>query len=169
MLFVHVSGGLVMWIDVGCPCPPVRNWWPCIRPCFPFDFLANLQTLWNSIIYRPRFERRCLTVGALGSGTIWDHLLTSTLVGDNEGESGPGQFPYLDWQKDGYFVVFFNTSGILTLKRRSTSWKWRGCWGSKMARGSQESDDDISEIPLTLSTASFSTCLSPAAVAQTLQ
>ena len=18
------------------PCPPVRNWWPCLRPCFPF-------------------------------------------------------------------------------------------------------------------------------------
>ena len=25
MLFVHVSGGLVVWIGVGCPCPPVRN------------------------------------------------------------------------------------------------------------------------------------------------
>ena len=25
MLFVHVSGGLVVWFGVGCPCPPVRN------------------------------------------------------------------------------------------------------------------------------------------------
>ena len=25
MLFVHVSGGLEVWIGVGCPCPPVRN------------------------------------------------------------------------------------------------------------------------------------------------
>ena len=25
MLFVHVSGGLRVWMGVGCPCPPVRN------------------------------------------------------------------------------------------------------------------------------------------------
>ena len=25
MLFVHVSGGLVVWFWVGCLCPPVRN------------------------------------------------------------------------------------------------------------------------------------------------
>ena len=24
-LFVHVSGGLGVWMGVGCPCPPVRN------------------------------------------------------------------------------------------------------------------------------------------------
>ena len=25
MLYVHVSGGLGVWMGVGCHCPPVRN------------------------------------------------------------------------------------------------------------------------------------------------
>ena len=36
MLFVHVSGGLVVWSGVGCSCPPVHNDIVTLRHLFLF-------------------------------------------------------------------------------------------------------------------------------------
>ena len=46
------------------PCPPVRNWWPCIRPCFSFSssfpstFFFSFHFYFHKLI--PRFFPRLL-------------------------------------------------------------------------------------------------------------
>ena len=47
-VFVHVSGGLRVWIKVGCPCPPVRN--DIVTPDYLFFLLTSFFTFFFGIL-----------------------------------------------------------------------------------------------------------------------
>ena len=52
MLFVHVSGELLVWSGVGCPCPHVRN--DIVTPCHLFEYLFVLN-MNLTLIFRQSF------------------------------------------------------------------------------------------------------------------
>ena len=78
MFFVHVSGGLGMRMEVGCPCPPVRN--DIVTPChLLIDFWTEHVRLSLDNITKPDEKKaspihRFLTFGSNLGILIWpDH------------------------------------------------------------------------------------------------